>query len=681
MQDNLGDVDVVRELLRGAAGLYTLTTADRLVLGLSLLEKGTFDALLLDLRLPDSSGIETLLKFQNKAPNLPIIVLTGLADEELTVQAIGLGAKDYLVKGQFDGPILSKSLRYAIELKKQEEALRDSEARLNGIASAALDAIILIDNNGLVTFWNDAATWMFGYSKEEITGKYLVSSIITDRHADTFLKGLEEFRVTGEGPLIGRTHEILAKRQDKTEFPAELSLTALRLRRKWNAICVVRDLTERKRLEVELRQMAHHDALTGLPNRRLFIDILDLAVAEARRRKNKLAILFIDLERFRDINDAMGHDIGEKLLQEAAERLRNCIRDSDTVAHIGAGEFNILLSDISFADEIGSIVKKVDDAIKEPYWIRGHQLQTSSSIGISIYPDDGSTTDTLLNNAGIAMYHAKRGGNACQFYSPTMNIRSIERMRQESWLRQAIGRGELQVYYQPQVTTDTREVFSAEALVRWNHPQQGMLGPAHFLPLAEETGFIADIDEWVLRTACAQFKAWQEAGLLNMSITVNLSAKEFQKSDIVDRIALILQETGLEPTLLALEITESAAMKKPEHSFANINRLAEMGVNISIDDFGTGSSSLSDLKRLPIQKLKIDQSLISNIATNADDRAIINAVTSMAHKMNMKVIAEGVETEDQLSFLRDTHCDEAQGYLFSRPLSAEDLWELVESRR
>ncbi len=681
VEDNPGDVGLTRELLSGAAGEYTLTTADRPAVGLSLLEKGTFDVLFLDLGLTDSNGLETLGKFQDKAPNLPIVILVGPADEGLAAQAMGLGAQDYLVKGQFDGPILSRSLRYAIERKKGEEALRESEARLCGIASAALDAVILIDNNGMVTFWNDAATRMFGYTREEIAGKYPLSSIIPDRHADTFLKGLEAFRLTGEGPLVGRVYEIEAKRKDRTEFPAELSLAALRLKGKWNAIGIVRDITGRKGLEVELRQTAHHDALTGLPNRRLFVDILDLELAQARRHNNKLAILLLDLDRLKYVNDTLGHDIGDELLKETAERLRHSIRESDTVASIGGDEFNILLSGIDHAEEIGSIAKKIVDAVKEPYWIRGHQLHTSTSIGISIYPDDGATTDALFKSADIAMYHAKRAGNPYQFYSPSINSRSIERTRLENWLRQAIGRGELEVYYQPQVTTDTREVFSAEALVRWNHPERGVLGPRHFIPLAEDNGFITAIDEWVLRTACAQLSAWQEAGLVNMSITANLSAGEFQKSDIVDRISLILHETGLEPKLLALEITEGVAMKNTEHTVANIHRLAEMGVHIAIDDFGTGPLSLSDLKRLPVQKLKIDQSFIRDIATDPDDRAIITAVTSMAHKMNMKVVAEGVETEDQLSFLRETHCDEAQGYLFSRPLPAEDLWELVEARR
>ncbi len=681
VEDNLIDLELIRERLNDVALGYTLSTADRLAAALSLLEKETFDVLLLDLSLPDSSGFESLRKLRDKAPGLPIVVLTGNSDEDFAVQAIDLGAQDYLVKGEFDGAILSRSIRYAIGRKKGEETLRESEARFSGIASATPDAVIFIDNDGLVTFWNDAATRMFGYTREEIAGKYLISSIMPERDTDTFLRGFEEFRLTGKGPLIGRVYEIMAKRKGGTEFPAEFSLAAMRLKDKWNAIGIVRDITGRKGLEVESRQMAHHDALAGLPNQRLFIDILTLEMAQARRRQDKLAILFLDLDRFKYVNYNLGHDMGDELLVEVAKRLRHSIRESDTVARIEGDEFNILLAGIANAEEIGGIAKKIVDAIKEPYWIRGHQIHSSTSIGISIYPDDADTTDALFKSADIALSHAKLEGNTYRFYSSSMNIRSLERMRLENWLRQAIGRGELEVYYQPQVTTDNRQVFCAEALVRWNHPEQGLLDPRHFIPLAEENGFITAIDEWVLRTACTQFRAWQDAGLLNMTVTVNLSAREFQKSDLVDRIALILHETGLEPKLLALEITEGVAMKDPEHTLANINRLAEMGVNISIDDFGTGPSALSDLKRLPIKKLKIDQSFIRNLATDQDDRAIITAVTSLAHKMDMKVIAEGVETEDQFSFLRETHCDEAQGYLFSRPLQANELWALIESRR
>ena len=681
VEDNLIDLELIRERLSDVAVGYTLTTADRLAAGLSLMEKKTYDVLLLDLSLPDSSGFESLRKLRDKAPGLPIVVLTGNSDEDFAVQAIDLGAQDYLVKGEFDGAILSRSIRYAIGRKKGEETLRESEARFSGIASATTDAVIFIDNDGLVTFWNDAATRMFGYTKEEIAGKNLLSSIMPERDTDTFLRGFEEFRLTGKGPLIGRVYEIMAKRKGGTEFPAEFSLAAMRLKDKWNAIGIVRDITGRKGLEVELRQMTHHDALAGLPNQRLFIDILTLEMAQARRRQDKLAILFLDLDRFKYVNYNLGRDIGDELLIEVAKRLRHSIRESDTVARIEGDEFNILLAGIVNAEKIGGIAKKIVDAIKEPYWIRGQQIHSSTSIGISIYPDDADTTDALFKNADIALSHAKLESNTYRFYSSSMNIRSLERMRLENWLRQAIGRGELEVYYQPQVTTDNRQVFCAEALVRWNHPEQGLLDPRHFIPLAEENGFITAIDEWVLRTACAQFRTWQDAGLLNMTVTVNLSAREFQKSDLVDRISLILRETGLEPKLLALEITEGVAMKNPEHTFANINGLAEMGVNISIDDFGTGPSALSDLKRLPIKKLKIDQSFIRNVATDQDDRAIITAVTSLAHKMDMKVIAEGVETEDQFSFLRETHCDEAQGYLFSRPLQADELWELIESRR
>ena len=313
-------------------------------------------------------------------------------------------------------------------LDRSTEAQRESEAQLYGITSAALNAIILIDNDGLVTFWNDAATRMFGYTKEEIARKYLHSFIMPDRHIDTFRTGFETFMLTGEGPFIGRVYEIEAKRKDGTEFPVELSLAALKLKDKWNAVGIVRDITERKMMEEALKQMAHHDALTGLPNRRLLMEILSLALAQARRHKNKLAILFLDLDGFKYINDTLGHDIGDELLKEVAERMRRSVRESDTVARIGGDEFNILLADIADADDISGIAKKIVDAIKEPFLIRGHKLHSSVSIGISIYPDDADTMEALFKSADIAMYYAKREGNTYQFYSPSMNVQSIQRM-------------------------------------------------------------------------------------------------------------------------------------------------------------------------------------------------------------------------------------------------------------
>src|SRR5659263_66033 len=386
-------------------------------------------------------------------------------------------------------------------------------------------------------------------------------------------------------------------------------------------------------------------------------------------------------DSFKYINDTLGHDTGDQLLKEVAERLRHSVRVSDTVSRMGGDEFNILLTEISDAGDIITIAQKVADSFHKPYVISGHEFNMSTSIGISIHPEDGESMETLFKHADIAMYQAKeQGGNSYQFYNEAMNIRLMERMRLERWLGHAVDRAELEVYYQPQFTIESRQVICAEALVRWRHPELGMLDPMRFLPIAEEIGLITSIDEWVLKTACAQLKKWHDAGLPHLCATVNLSAKQLQKPDFVERIAGILREAGMDPHHLGVEISESVAMRNLEQAIPNMIRLAEMGVGISIDNFGTGYSSLNYLKKLPVQKIKIDQSFIQDIATDAADRAIIGAVTSMARDMKLRVIAVGVETGEQLEFLQSTGCQEVQGFLFSRPLPAEEFRKLISFR-
>ena len=431
-------------------------------------------------------------------------------------------------------------------------------------------------------------------------------------------------------------------------------------------------------MEEAIRHEAHHDTLTDLPNRRLFKDILSIELAKAQRGKKRFAVLFLDLDRFKYINDTLGHDIGDQLLKEVAERLRCSVRASDTVSRMGGDEFNILLTEVPRSEAIITVAQKVVDSFGKPFVISGHAFDMSTSVGISTFPEDGETIEALFKNADIAMYHAKeQGGNSYQFYNPTMNILSIERMRLERELRRALVRAEFTVYYQPQLTIGTRQLISAEALVRWRHPELGTLDPVRFLPIAEKIGFIAAIDEWVLKTACAQCKGWHDAGLPHLSVTVNLSATQLQKSDLVERIAGILRETGLDPNHLDVEITESVAMRNLMQTIPNMIKLSEMGVGISIDHFGTGYSSLDYLKKLPIQKVKIDQSFLRDIAADSADRARIGAVTAMARNMKLGVIAVGVETKEQLEFLKTTGCQEVQGFLICRPLPAEEFPEWI----
>lgn len=452
------------------------------------------------------------------------------------------------------------------------------------------------------------------------------------------------------------------------------------------------DITERKHSEERLQYMANHDPLTGLPNRALYMEHLRLALMTAKRRQRLVAVLFLDLDRFKLINDTLGHTIGDLLLKAVAEQLNVCLRRSDTVARLnstndtvarlGGDEFTLLLTDIAHAQDVPIVVQRIVSVFRAPFFIEGHELFVTPSIGISLYPNDGDTPDKLLRNADTALYRAKeQGRNNYQFYHPEMNAKVSERLAMENSLRKALEKNEFLLHYQPQIDLNTGAIVGMEALVRWHHSESGLISPAKFIPLAEETGLILPIGEWVLRTACAQNKAWQEAGLSPIRVAVNLSGRQFQQRNLVETVRRILTDTGLGAEYLELELTESILMQKIEIITSVLSEIDAMGIQISVDDFGTGYSSLSYLKRFPISTLKVDRSFVNDITTDPDDAAITSAIINMAHSLKLKVIAEGVETGDQLSFLRSLKCDGMQGYFFSRPLAAEDATKLLVEKK
>jgi len=429
------------------------------------------------------------------------------------------------------------------------------------------------------------------------------------------------------------------------------------------------ELAERRKAEQRSEYLAHHDHLTGLPNRFMLRDRLQVALAQAKRKQSHVAVLFIDLDRFKNINDSLGHQAGDILLQQVAERLKQCIRPVDTVCRLGGDEFIIILSDIPVLDDAAKTAVKVAEIVARPYCINGAEFHITPSTGISIYPNDGYHIDALIKNADSAMYFAKDcGRNNFQFFTTDLNSRALHCLSMETSLRRALEREELILHYQPQIDLDTGQVTCMEALVRWQHPELGLVFPSDFIPLAEESGLILPLGKWVLSTACSQVKKWQKCGLGPIRIAVNLSARQFRQQNLTRQVAAVLKEVDLEPRFLELELTESLMMHSPEEVIRTLKQLRSLGVRVSIDDFGTGYSSLSYLKRFPIDSLKIDRSFIHGVAENHGDEAIIMAIVTLAHSLDLQVVAEGVETEQQLEFLRNQLCDGLQGHLFSHPL-------------
>ena len=579
---------------------------------------------------------------------------------------------------------LETYFRDITELKRIKEALSKSEelsrsrlAELQVIYATAPIGLCFVDTTLRYVSVNEKLAAMNGLSVEEHLGRTVCKAVpLLVDFSEPYLRRVIE---TGE-PVEGL--EIHGTTPAQPDIERDWLANFYPVRNEAGGMLgvnvVVQEITERRRVEEAMRFQALHDPLTDLANRMLFMDHLNLELAETRRNRKMLAVMFLDLDNFKNINDTLGHSIGDKLLKEVAGRLKTCMRETDTIARIGGDEFNILLADISHADDAVPIAKKIMSLFKGPFEIDNQELYVTASIGISICPHDGESAEALLKNADIAMYHAKeQGRNNYQFHSSAANIRTLERMLLENDLRQMIERGELVLHYQPQLNMDSRQILCAEALVRWRHPELGLLSPARFLPIAEEIGVITSIDEWVLSTACAQAKAWQEAGNKPIRVTVNLSTRQFQKSNLVKMISRILEETGLAPELLELDITESAVMQNIEFAIANLTRLADIGIGISVDDFGLRYSCLSSLKRLRVQKLKIDKSFIRELKVDLTQQAIVSAMIAVAHTMNLEVVAEGVETDDQLAFLHYSGCDKMQGYLLGEPLPSDEFEKLV----
>lgn len=643
------------------------------------------DLVILDYSLTDMTGAAFIEQMWELGCSIPFIIVTGKDDASLAVEMMKTGACDFMLKDTsfLDRllAVVTRALQEAetrLRLERAKQSLRLSETRLARAQKIARMGSWEWNIESGDIYWSDELYRIFGFNPGEpdkIRKNWIFSLINpADRTAfkkDIFysVKTLQPFNIIYR-TLSHAGTELVVNIQGEVE------------RGENGKACLISgtllDITARIRAESEIQQLINYDTLTGLPNRSLLHDRLRLAIAQASLEQHAVWVLCLDLDRFKGVNDTLGHRAGDRLLQEMAKRLAACVRESDTLARLGGDEFVIVLNGVVNDKGVTTVAKKILGLVSEPISIEGQELYITASIGIAAYPMDGEDGHALLKHADLAMYKAKeQDRNNFHFFSHDLNKKVMERMMLENSMRRALERNEFFMQYQPQVDARTGRIIGVEALLRWNHSDMGLLTPDRFIYLAEETGFIVPLGEWVLLTSCRQNKEWQNQGLPPIRVSVNLSGKQFGQQRLDEMISAILMETGLDPEWLELEITESAIMKNAEHNITILRKLKDMGIALAIDDFGTGYSSLSYLKHFPLTRLKIDRSFVRDITINPDDAAIAEIIIAMAQTLKLSVIAEGVETRAQMEFLSFHNCVEMQGYLFSRPVSAEQLAGLL----
>ena len=633
-------------------------------------------AILVDLLLPDSRGLETVDQLLRAAPQIPILVLCTARDEDVAKLAVQHGAQDYLLKTRVDSHLLHKALGSMIERSAIAEALFEERERAQVTLKSIGDAVVSIDARGNVTYLNIVAETMTGWSRDEAAGHSVEEVLrIVDVTTREIVPNPMALAIR-ENKTVDLKANCVLIRRDGVETGIEESAAPIHDRQGQvtGAVMVFHDVSMARALSLKMYHLAQHDGLTDLPNRMLLDDRLAQAITLCHRNQQKLAVLFLDLDRFKHINDTLGHDFGDRVLRNAAQRLLQCVRSSDTVSRQGGDEFVIVLSEIAHSQDAEGCAAKILSALSVPVRIDEHDLYITASIGIATYPDDGNDAETLLKHADLAMYHAKANGfNTFQFFEPGMNARAAERQLLENGLRHAIEREQFVLHYQSKINLATGAIVGVEALVRWCHPERGLILPGQFLAIAEESGLIVPIGRWVMTECCNRARAWRDAGLPPIRMAINISAVELRTKGFVSGVRAMLTQAKLEPSDLELELTETFLLQNADSTAAVLEALKDVGVRLALDDFGTGYASLSHLRRFPIDTLKIDRSFVRDIAMDSDDASIVRAVIGMGKSLDMQVVAEGVETSEQFDFLRQQGCPEGQGYYFSEPIVAAEF--------
>jgi diguanylate cyclase (GGDEF)-like protein len=641
----------------------------------------TPDLVVTDFKMPNLDGAQFTRRFRELpgASEVPVIVLTIYEERSFRLEALEAGATDFLHSPVDHHEFVTRA-RNLLKLRKQqlllerklehsersrEEALRDSSERLAQVIDTVPAMVCAADRSGRFIFVN-------AYQAEVAN----VDPMLGERFERS--RALDRKVFESNAPLPAYEEEVVDGNGNKRVFLT----TKSPLRDRGNTVIAVLttsvDITDRKRAESHLLYMAHHDALTDLPNRTLLRTRLNRAIARARRGDGSFALHIVDLDGFKSINDVLGHSAGDKYLRIIAERLRSIVGESDTVARLGGDEFAILQTRVGCTEDAAQLAARVTEVVAEPQLLSGERINCGASIGITLHPSDGSDADQLLKNADLAMYRAKAdGGNIFRFYAADMNTRAIAAAALDNALREAIEQEQFTLFYQPQVETRSGRIVGAEALLRWRQPGRGIVGPGEFLAHAEENGMILRINEWVLKAACREAKSWQRPGQPPLRVSVNLSPIQFRKQSVPLLVTSVLAETGLDPRLLDLELTENIVMQDADAVASDLQRMRDLGVSISIDDFGTGYSSLTYVKQFPVDRLKIDQCFIRNLANDPNDSVIVRAIVSLGHSLELDVVAEGVETREQMQLLRFEGCHEMQGYYFGKPMPASEFIELA----